>query len=75
MCQVPNVPGLCRFRPPRRVETVALLGGGAWIRDLLRFLIGALFVALGATAAAVAYYRLRMVKEGVSAAEIVSVFD
>jgi hypothetical protein len=54
---------------------VALLGGGAWIRDLLRFLIGALFVALGATAAAVAYYRLRMVKEGVSAAEIVSVFD
>jgi hypothetical protein len=38
-------------------------------------LIRALFVGLGATATAVAYYRLRMVKDGVDAGEMVSVFD
>jgi len=54
-------------------------GGGqaaqASVRDAFAFVISALFLGLGATATAVAYYRLRMVKEGVSAAEMVSVFD
>lgn len=54
---------------------VALAGAEAWVRQAVAFVIAALFVGLGATATAVAYYRLRMVKEGVGADEMVSVFD
>lgn len=54
---------------------LGLADAAPWMRAATTYLISALFVGLGATATAVAYYRLRMVKEGVAAAEIVSVFD
>jgi hypothetical protein len=54
---------------------LALLSAEPWIRQAVTFLVSALFVGLGATATAVAYYRLRMVKEGVKATELASVFD
>jgi hypothetical protein len=52
-----------------------LLSAETWMRQAVTFLVGALCLGLGATATAVAYYRLRMVKEGVKATEMVSVFD
>jgi hypothetical protein len=58
------------------VRLILLLAGAqASVRDAFAYVISALFLGLGATATAVAYYRLRMVKDGVSAAEMVSVFD
>lgn len=54
---------------------LVLLSPQAWIRGAVTFLVNALFVGLGATATSVAYYRLRMVKEGVKATEMISVFD
>jgi hypothetical protein len=54
---------------------VGLAGAEPWVRQAVAFVIAALFVGLGATATAVAYYRLRMVKEGIGADEMVSVFD
>jgi hypothetical protein len=54
---------------------LVLLSPQDWIRGAVTLLVNALFVGLGATATAVAYYRLRMVKEGVNANEMASVFD
>jgi len=58
------------------VRLILLLAGvQPSVRDTFTYVISALFLGLGATATAVAYYRLRMVKDGVSAAEMVAVFD
>jgi hypothetical protein len=54
---------------------LGLADAGPSTRAAVSYLITALFVGFGATATAVAYYRLRMVKDGVDAAEMVSVFD
>jgi hypothetical protein len=54
---------------------LALAGAGTVPRAAVSYLINALFVGVSATATAVAYYRLRMVKEGIGAAELTSVFD
>lgn len=54
---------------------LALADAGPSTRAAVSYSITALFVGFGATATAVAYYRLRMVKEGVDAADLVSVFD
>jgi hypothetical protein len=54
---------------------LSLMDAPRWAQSAVSFLISVLAAALGATATAVAYYRLRMIKEGVDAGEIASVFD
>ena len=54
---------------------LALAGASPFVRDATIYVVTALSVGLGATATAVVYYRLRMVKEGIRADELLSVFD